>query len=238
MSGIYFAIDPPAASDDRASAFFSGFLGAVFVVFLVAAVRKGRDPTRSPRVASPSGSHSAARRLRGIDESITKHAKGESVTPASVEFLVNFENKIAEDSPEAKLVADRVARYITHESPLKTEAEAEIVHFLPLIPRSAKRMMNHLRLRLYVSIRRDMLAEGSQLTARHLGKWVVLEERWPELVRGLVARPDKLAQLEQAGERRRAAPRSSRSSISTPRRRTISSSSSAPSRGSERSPSS
>ena len=61
-------------------------------------------------------------------------------------------------------------------------------------------MINHLRLRLYVSIRRDMLAEGSQLTARHLGKSVVLEERWPELVRGLVARPDKLAQLEQAGE--------------------------------------
>jgi KAP family P-loop domain len=197
--GIYFAINPPAASDDRGGAFLAGFLGAVFVLFLIGAIGKAAIRL-GVRGYKSIQSQRAARHLRAIDESITKHAKNESAAPGSVEFLVNMENKIAEDSPEAKLVADRVARYFTHESPLKDEAEAEIVHFLPLIPRSAKRMMNHLRLRLYVSIRRDMLADGSQLTARHLGKWVVLEERWPELVRGLVARPDKLTQLEQAGE--------------------------------------
>lgn len=197
IAGIYFAINPPAASNDRGSAFLSGFFGAVFVLFLVGAVGKAAIRL-GVRGYKSIQSHRAARRLRAIDESITKHAKDESAEPALVEFLVNNENKIADGSPEAKLVADRVARYFTHESPLKDEAEAEIVHFLPLIPRSAKRMMNHLRLRLYVSIRRDMLTEGSQLTPRHLGKWVVLEERWPELVRGLVKKPDNLTKLEQA----------------------------------------
>jgi hypothetical protein len=60
--------------------------------------------------------------------------------------------------------------------------------------------MNHLRLRLYVSIRREMLGGGAQLTPRHLGKWVVLEERWPELVHGLVEKPGNLTKLEQAAD--------------------------------------
>jgi hypothetical protein len=199
LVGVYFAINPPAASDDRGSAFLSGAFGAAIVLFIAGAV--GRAAFRVGHHGFKAiQSFRAARRLRAIDESITKHAKDESAAPAAVESLVNFENKITDGSPEAKLVADRVARYFTHESPLKDEAEAEIVHFLPLIPRSAKRMMNHLRLRLYVGIRRDMLGADSGLTPRHLGKWVVLEERWPELVRGLVARPDKLMQLERAGD--------------------------------------
>lgn len=196
-TGVYFAIDPPASADDRLSAFFVGALGAVFVLFFAGLVLKyvyrvGRWLFRSAR------SYLAARRLRRIDESITRNAKDELAAPETVRERVIAENDIAARSPEAKLVADRVARYFTHESPLKTEAEAEIVHFLPLIPRSAKRMMNHLRLRLYVSIRREMLGDGAQLTPRHLGKWVVLEERWPELVRGLVEKPDNLTKLEQA----------------------------------------
>jgi KAP family P-loop domain len=201
-TGAYFAIDPPASADDRGSAFLTGALGAAFVLFVAAAVLKvayrvGRWLFRSAK------SYRDARRLRRIDASITKYAKlakDESAEAGTVAELVELEHKIAAGSPEASLVADRVARYFTHESPLKDEAEAEIVHFLPLIPRSAKRMMNHLRLRLYVSIRREMLGGAAQLTPRHLGKWVVLEERWPELVHGLVEKPGNLTKLEQAAD--------------------------------------
>jgi hypothetical protein len=197
-TGVYFAIDPPAAADDRSSAFFTGAVGAAVALFVAAAVLKaayrvGRWLFRSAK------SYRDARRLRRIDASITKYAKlaKDESDARTVAELVELEHRIAAGSSEARLVADRVARYFTHESPLKTEAEAEIVHFLPLIPRSAKRMMNHLRLRLYVSIRRELLGGGAQLTARHLGKWVVLEERWPELVHGLVEKPGNLKKLEQ-----------------------------------------
>ena len=196
-TGVYFAIDPPASADDRISAFFVGALAAVFVLFFVGVVLKtayrvGRWLFHAVR------SRRAARHLQKIDESITRHAKDESAEAETVRRRVIEENDIAEGSPEAKLVADRVARYFTQESAVRAEAEAGMVEFLPLIPRSAKRMMNHLRLRLYVSIRREMLGDGSQLTPRHLGKWVVLEERWPELVRGLAENPDKLTKLEEA----------------------------------------
>src|SRR5918996_888626 len=59
-------------------------------------------------------------------------------------------------------------------------------------------MMNHLRLRLYVAVRRELLVPGSELTPRHLGKWVVFEERWPELARRLVEQPQRLLELERA----------------------------------------
>jgi KAP family P-loop domain len=198
-TGVYFAIDPPASADDRGSAFLVGALAAAFALFVAAAVLKAayRVGRWLFRLAK---SYRDARRLRKIDASITKYAKlakDKSAEPGTVAELVMLEHKIARGSAQESLVADRVARYFTHDSPLKNEAEAEIVHFLPLIPRSAKRMMNHLRLRLYVSIRREMLGDGAQLTARHLGKWVVLEERWPELVHGLVEKPGNLKKLEQ-----------------------------------------
>jgi KAP family P-loop domain len=197
-TGVYFAIDPPAAADDRSSAFFTGAVGAAVVLFVAAAVLKAayRVGRWLFRLAK---SYRDARRLRRIDASITKYAKlaKDESDARTVAELVELEHRFAAGSSEARLVADRVARFFTHESPLKTEAEAEIVQFLPLIPRSAKRMMNHLRLRLYVSIRREMLGDGAQLTPRHLGKWVVLEERWPELVHGLVEKPGNLKKLEQ-----------------------------------------
>ena len=57
----------------------------------------------------------------------------------------------------------------------------KFLKFLPEVPRSAKRLANHLRLLLGVASQRNMLGGSPALEATHLGKWAVLLERWPEL---------------------------------------------------------
>jgi KAP family P-loop domain len=195
-SGAYFAARPPDAADDRGTAFFTGALGAVFVLFVVIVLLRMVARIVGFVVARVL-SWRARRRLDAIDESIK--AQSRDLSPAAVELTVKEEHHIEEGSPEEKLVADRVARYFTQESPLRDQAEAEIVAFLPdLTPRAAKRMMNHLRLQLYVAIKRRLLGTGSELTPEHLGKWVVLGERWPELARGVGEEPGRLLDLEGA----------------------------------------
>lgn len=194
-TAIAFAVWPPQASDDRGTAAFTGFFLAGIAILLFLALVK--NLVRLLRLAVVSvASRRARKRLQAIDDSITDEAKKERVDPAEVAGRVRRKHGIRSGSPEEKLVADRVARYFTHESAL--QAQAEFVHFLPRIPRSAKRLMNHLRLRLYVAVRRELLGSGSELTPRHLGKWVVLEERWPELARRVSEQPHRLGQLERA----------------------------------------
>ena len=195
-TGVFFALRPTDPDQSRVSAFFGGALGAAFVLFVAAALVKG--VIRLGRfVYAGFRSRRARSRLETIDGRIRESAE---VSPAAVESAVDRTYGIEEGSPEAKLVADRVARYFTHESYLQEEADAQAVAFLPLIPRSAKRAMNHLRLRLYVAIRRELFGPDSEITPRHLGKWVVFEERWPELVRGVLEQPAKLSDLEVAND--------------------------------------
>jgi hypothetical protein len=197
--GLYFALRPPEGQD-RASAFISGFFASAFVLLFVVAfvrwlyrlARWGVDTIQSWR---------AQRRLQAIDDrisrAVTRLSAGSAVGYESVADEVKGQQGLEVD--EQRLVEDRVARYLTYDSPLADEAETSI-EFLPLIPRSAKRMMNHLRLWLYVAIRRGLLDPGSELTPRHVGKWVVFEERWPDIAREAVDRPAILASLEQEGD--------------------------------------
>jgi hypothetical protein len=76
------------------------------------------------------------------------------------------------------LVLQRVQRLLADESASRKQAEAEIIQYLPGIPRSAKRLFNHLRILLVIAERKRMFGGmfGGQpeLDAKHLGKWAVL----------------------------------------------------------------
>ena len=95
------------------------------------------------------------------------------------------------------LADQRLERFITDDSVLRQQAESEILRFLPQVPRSAKRLANHLRLLLAVAYWRNMLGGAPQLRAAHLGKWMVLLERWPELGFAVRANPSLLANIEK-----------------------------------------
>jgi hypothetical protein len=196
-TGVAFAIwQPEGEAQNRVGAFFGGLFTAAFGFFVVAAIVRG--VVRAGRfVVNIVRSRRARKRLTRIDRRIRESSEG---SPATVEEDVDRTFAVDPKSAEAKLIADRVVRYFTHESSLQEEADAEVVKFLPLVPRGAKRMMNHLRLRLYVAIRRRLLEPGSGLTARHVGKWVVFEQRWPELAQEVADRVEVLSELEQVPE--------------------------------------
>lgn len=95
-----------------------------------------------------------------------------------------------------ELIRERVQAYIEDESELQREAEDEVMNYLQPLPRHAKRLLNRLRLLLFVAHERRMFGGAPELTARHIGKWAVLCERWPELAQALIDHPGATAELE------------------------------------------
>lgn len=100
--------------------------------------------------------------------------------------------------PEASysLVQQRLQRYLVTQSEARVIAEEEVLRALPSTPREAKRLFNHLHLLLAVAFNRRILSQHSQLSARHLARWLILQERWPKLATVLVAEPKLIESLE------------------------------------------
>lgn len=69
--------------------------------------------------------------------------------------------------------------YLTVRSTEIARVEAVIDRYPPPFPRSAKRMLNHARLLTKIARDREMFEGTPPLTPEHLGKWIVIRERWP-----------------------------------------------------------
>jgi hypothetical protein len=95
------------------------------------------------------------------------------------------------------LIQEGLQRYLFNESDLLREAEDEVMPFLPPLPRSAKRILNHLRLMLFIADARKVFGGEPAISARHFGKWVVLQERWPEVARAVIDSPAEIEELEE-----------------------------------------
>ena len=134
------------------------------------------------------------RQTQKIDEEIRSSAAG---TPDVESLRAAVLNSDAARSGGAELAGQRFERFLTDDSLLRQQAESEILKFLPGVPRSAKRLANHLRLLLVVAAERKMLGGTPALEAAHLGKWTVLHERWPELGFAVRASRADLAELEK-----------------------------------------
>jgi KAP family P-loop domain len=104
---------------------------------------------------------------------------------------------LGSNATDQGLAGQRFAQFIADDWILRQQAESEAVKFLPRVPRSAKRLVNHLRLLLVVASERKMLGGKPPLEATHLGKWAVLLERWPELGFAIRADPARLADIEK-----------------------------------------
>ncbi len=63
-------------------------------------------------------------------------------------------------------------------------------------PRHAKRLLNRLRLLLFIAHERNMFGGSTPLGPKHIGKWVVLCERWPSLAQSLTFDPGAIKELE------------------------------------------
>lgn len=96
-----------------------------------------------------------------------------------------------------ELLQEEIQAHVADESELRKEAEEEIMNYLPPLPRNAKRALNRLRLLLAIAYERKMFGDSSGITAKHIGKWAVLSERWPELAHELSLHPDTMDALER-----------------------------------------
>lgn len=76
------------------------------------------------------------------------------------------------------------------------DATKEMLPFIPRLPRSVKRMVNLEHLLISVAVSRDMIGGSPALSARHIGKWVVLLHRWPGLANAIVTQPGLLQEAE------------------------------------------
>ena len=141
----------------------------------------------------------------GPDE-IDSYIREISGEASSIEELrVAVQRSSAARNVSADLVDQRLQSYLVDESNIRHEAEATVAMFAPALPRGAKRAINQLRVTLAVAGRRRMFDSSSPLKPQHVGKWVVLAERWPELAMKLTMHPRDIRELESLhGEEMRA----------------------------------
>ncbi len=147
-----------------------------------------------------------ARLQRRLDERllergrrIAKQKIDEGVTdPAELAAAVKEGTLIDDDAGGTAIAQEAFHLQLVNESELMAEAWKTVLVYLPRLPRSAKRLLNHLRLTLFIAHGRGIFGGRPVLRPAHVGKWVVLRERWPELAQRLTREPDRLATLESA----------------------------------------
>jgi len=137
-------------------------------------------------------------RMTGQDpDEIDRYIREISGEASSIEELrAAVQRSPAARNVPADLVDQRLQSYLVDESNIRHEAEATVAMFAPALPRGAKRTINQLRVALAVAGRRRMFDSGSLLKPQHVGKWVVLTERWPELAMKLTIHPQDIRELE------------------------------------------
>jgi hypothetical protein len=77
--------------------------------------------------------------------------------------------------------------YLTVQSSETEAVEEYLQRYPPRFPRGAKRMLNHARLLTKIARERGMFGGDPALTAAHLGKWIVISERWPDIAAAIEA---------------------------------------------------
>jgi hypothetical protein len=138
-----------------------------------------------------------SKRRGQIDEQIRERIAHGDHDFARVEGYVRARNSSRSDDREIEgLVRERVQRYLEDESEFQREAADEVMRYLEPMPRHAKRLLNRLRLLLFIAHARLMFGGEPKLSARHIGKWAVLGERWPELFQMLCNTPFHVYDLE------------------------------------------
>ena len=154
--------------------------------------------------------------IRGIEKRNQEHL--ERQRQAAREFLAKqddrelLETEAAEGETESAVpqeISGVHPAVYQEERRLRIVADTEIMEKavgtifdqLPTLPRNAKRLLNKLRVLILILEARGQLHDFDQpdgMSAERIGKWVVLNERWPELGQVLRQRPEALAPLEKA----------------------------------------
>jgi VIT1/CCC1 family predicted Fe2+/Mn2+ transporter len=133
-----------------------------------------------------------ARARRRIDERIRALATNTDQDALAERLLAETE------TAERALARKQLDSYLTDHAHELGEVEEVIVDHPPALPRSAKRMLNHARMLTRIARDRGLFGGDPPLTPRHLGKWIVLSERWREIAEAVTADPGLMKRLERS----------------------------------------
>lgn len=135
------------------------------------------------------------RRLRQrVDREIATVAVGGSTVGSVTQSVLHRQTTPGQ---EGKLIRQRASRHLV-DTHARAALDVDFLYLLPQRPRSVKRAVNDLLLRIAMAVQNDLLTERSLVHATELAKWVVLRHRWPELAAAIESRPELLDELEEA----------------------------------------
>ena len=168
-----------------AGEFFLGVFSAILGSGLLSSVREILSRLR------------VARRRKLLDDEIRSRIAAGERDFSKVEASVQSSRRgLLADAATKGLLRERLQSFLEDESELQREAEDEVTRHLDPLPRHAKRLLNRLRLLLFVAHERRMFGGSPILSPRHIGKWAVLCERWPELAQAISRAPELMLPLE------------------------------------------
>lgn len=78
-------------------------------------------------------------------------------------------------------------------------SRVEVLRAIETRPRLVKRAMNRLKMLIIVLHRRNLLLGENGISAKQLGQWVALEQKYPNVLRGLIENPSYLDMLSGEG---------------------------------------
>lgn len=145
----------------------------------------------------------ARRRRRTVNRQIKLKLQDKTSQAQLESEVVGSVSSAAEQTVARK----QVQSYLTNAADELQEVERVILRNPPAVPREAKRMLNHARLLTRIARQRSMF-DGA-LTPEHLGKWIVLSNRWPEVAAEVADDPKRMAAFEgdaKAGKNKSAPP--------------------------------
>lgn len=133
---------------------------------------------------------------------ITARREAANLGVEELDTLDDERDRIAKSSQLNSQLANKIIReqqqlYLANDSKEFKEAREAALTHLRLRPRSLKRLINRLRLLIMIVAARNGLRGENPIQPEELGKWVAVQERWPELAMTLVSRPELMKELEE-----------------------------------------
>ena len=100
-----------------------------------------------------------------------------------------------------QLIEQRKEQLLIDDGYYRQELNKLIVDYLQPLPRNAKRLMNRFSLALLIASKRGLLTTEPKVTGKQVGKWLILNERWPQLGQLIYANHKILADLEEKAKK-------------------------------------
>jgi len=97
-----------------------------------------------------------------------------------------------------QFITERKLQFLGNDSEFYKAARDYVLIHLPPHPRNIKRILNRLRLMLFLLNQRELLNGKNAVSPKAIGKWVLLQEKWPELEKRIRLFPNVIDELERA----------------------------------------